>query len=171
MKYMEFSFSKRLAHFETGIFAALDQKKQEMEAAGKKIWNLSIGTPDFEPPAHVRKALMEAAARPENYRYAISDLPELTQAVIDYYRRRFGVELEPEEILAVHGSQEGIGHLGMALCDPGDVVLLPDPGYPSLRPDLFLAEPRWNTIPFWRRTDFCLIFLLFLRKQLKRPNI
>ena len=154
MKYMEFSFSKRLAHFETGIFAALDQKKQEMEAAGKKIWNLSIGTPDFEPPAHVRKALMEAAAKPENYRYAISDLPELTQAVIDYYRRRFGVELEPEEILAVHGSQEGIGHLGMALCDPGDVVLLPDPGYPIFEAGSFLGGAQVEYYPLLEKNGF-----------------
>ena len=151
---VKFTFSKRLEHFETGIFAALDEKKQKLERSGRKIWNLSIGTPDFEPPEHVRKALVEAAAKPENYRYAISDLPELTEAVIAYYRRRFGVNLEPEEVLAVHGSQEGLGHLGMALCNPGDVVLLPDPGYPIFEAGSFLGGAQVAYYPLLRENSF-----------------
>lgn len=122
--------SSRLNHFETGVFAALDEKKAALLAEGRPVYNLSIGTPDFEPPKHVMEAARRACEDPKNYHYAIKDLPELTQAVCDYYRSRFGVALAPDEVISVHGTQEGMGHLGLALCSPGDAVLLPNPGYP-----------------------------------------
>ena len=123
-------FSKRLDYFGAEIFSAMDEKKKEMEAKGFSVINLSVGTPDFEPAPHIRRALSEAAEDPKNWRYSLGDLPELLEAVCAYYARRFGVKLTPEEVMSVHGSQEGIGHLGMALLNQGDLVLLPDPGYP-----------------------------------------
>ena len=127
---MEYQESKLLEHFQPGIFALMDRKKRELMQTGRTVCNLSVGTPDFKPPKHVMEALEEAVRDPLNYRYALADSDELLEAVISYYRRRFGVGLEKNEILAVHGTQEGMGHLGMAVCNPGDVVLLPDPGYP-----------------------------------------
>ena len=127
---MEIEVSKRLEHFQTGIFAALNEKKEELVKSGKKVYNLSVGTPDFPVAEHVRKAILESAAKPEDFHYALRDLPELLEAVKDYYKERFGVEVSTEEIASVNGSQEGIAHIGMALCNPGDVVLLPNPGYP-----------------------------------------
>lgn len=127
---MEYQESKLLEHFQPGIFALMDRKKRELMQSGRTVCNLSVGTPDFKPPKHVMEALEEAVRDPLNYRYALADSDELLEAVISYYRRRFGVGLEKNEILAVHGTQEGMGHLGMAVCNPGDVVLLPDPGYP-----------------------------------------
>ena len=76
------------------------------------------------------KAVMESAGRPEAYKYSLRDLPELLEAVVDYYKERFGVTLTSDMVTGVHGSQEGIGHVCMALCDPEDVILLPNPGYP-----------------------------------------
>ncbi|MEE0799661.1 MAG: aminotransferase class I/II-fold pyridoxal phosphate-dependent enzyme [Gemmiger sp.] len=124
-------FSKRLELFGPEIFAALNDKKVALEATGKKLYNLSVGTPDFEPMPHIKQALIEAASDSENWKYSLRDLPEMLQAVCDYYRSRFGVEdITPDRVMSFSGSQDGIGHLGMALLNDGDTVLLPDPCYP-----------------------------------------
>lgn len=128
---MQICTAERMNHFEEGIFQVLNEKKQKMEAAGKKVYNFSVGTPDFKPAEHIVKAVVEAASKPENYKYALADLPQLISAVIERYRVRYQVpDLKPEEIMSVYGSQEGIAHIGLSLLDPGDIVLVPDPGYP-----------------------------------------
>ena len=123
-------FSKRMSLFGDEIFAALNEKKVALESQGKTIYNLSVGTPDFAPAPHIRQALLDAAADPENWKYSLRDLPEMLEAVCSYYKRRFGVEITPEQVASCNGSQEGCGHIGMALCDEGDTVLLPNPCYP-----------------------------------------
>ena len=124
-------FSKRLELFGPEIFAALNDRKVALEAEGRTLYNLSVGTPDFPTPPHIKQALVEAAAKDENWKYSLRDLPELLDAVCGYYVRRFGVEgLARENVMSFAGSQDGIGHLGLALCNDGDTVLLPDPCYP-----------------------------------------
>ncbi len=139
---MEIMFADRMKDFEEGIFQVLNEKKMELEAQGKTVFNLSVGTPDFKPAQHIMDAVTEAAGKPENYKYALADLPELTESVIKRFRKRYGVELEPEEIMSVYGSQEGITHIGFTLCNEGDVVLVPNPGYPifSIGPALAGAK-------------------------------
>ena len=127
---MEFHHSEKLDHFHTGIFAAMDEKKSALIKSGMKVYNLSVGTPDFKPPEHIMKAVSEAVADPLNYRYSLVDSPEMLNAVVSYYEKRYGVSITSDEILGVHGTQEGMGHLGVAMCNPGDIVLLPNPGYP-----------------------------------------
>ncbi len=133
-------FAKRLNRFGDEIFASLNEKKLEMEKQGREIFNLSIGTPDFVPPKHIVDALVESAKDPDSWKYALRDIPELLDAVCRYYRRRFDVEIAPEQIMSCYGTQEGVGHLALALCDPGDTVLLPDPCYPVFQAGTFLAE-------------------------------
>lgn len=123
-------FSKRLELFGDEIFADLNERKVALEAEGRTIYNLSIGTPDFAPAKHITDALIKAAADPQSWKYSLRDLPELLQAVCDYYKRRFGVDITPDQVASCYGSQEGCGHIGMVLCDEGDVVLLPTPCYP-----------------------------------------
>lgn len=130
---MKLTFSDKTEMFGEGIFALLNEKKNEMVKEGKKIYNLSVGTPDFEPPEHIRKAVAEAALKPENYKYSLTDLPELTEAMQSFYQKRFGVQLEKNEIMSMNGSQEGMTHFAWALCNPGDVVLVPNPGYPIFK--------------------------------------
>lgn len=139
---MESMKAKRLDHFQTGIFAELNELKEQMLAEGKTIYNLSVGTPDFQPPQHVIDAIKEAASIPENYKYSLRDIPELLEAVSRYYKSRFGVDISPDCITGVHGTQEGIGHVGMALLDEGDVVLLPNPGYPIFEAGAYLSGAR-----------------------------
>ena len=127
---MSIQFADRMKDYESGIFQVLNEKKDAAEKQGKKIYNLSVGTPDFPPAQHVMNAVIEAAKKPENYKYALVDIPELIEAVQKRYEKRYGVRLEETEIMSVYGSQEGIAHICMTLCNPGDVVLVPNPGYP-----------------------------------------
>ncbi len=146
--------SKRLDRFGAEIFSALNKKKLALEKKGRTIYNMSIGTPDFIPAEHIRKALAEAAMDPMEWKYSLRDLPELQQAVCDYYRRRFGVTISPEQVMSCYGSQEGIGHLAMALCDEGDTVLLPDPCYPVFQAGSLLAGATPWYYPLTRENDF-----------------
>lgn len=146
--------AKRLDHFQTGIFAALDQKKEELLKSGKTIYNLSVGTPDFPVFDHIKNALSEAAKDPDQYHYTLRDLPQLHTAVADYYQRRFDVKISSDEIVAMPGSQEGIAHLGLALCDPGDVVLLPNPGYPVFEVGAYLGGAELYFYDLKEENDF-----------------
>lgn len=151
---MNFIFSKRAEAIEEGIFAALAHKKNELAEKGMEVYNFSIGTPDFQPPKHVVDAMVEACKDPENYKYAITDRPELIKAMQDFYQTRFGVSLEADEIMTLYGSQEGMAHVAVALCDPGDIMLAPNPGYPvfSLGPQL--AGAKIETYPLHAENNF-----------------
>ncbi len=139
---MNIKFAHRMKDYEAGIFQVLNEKKDEAERQGRTIYNLSVGTPDFPPAAHVVEAVVKASAKPENYKYALIDIPELIEAVQTRYKKRYGVTLQKDEIMSVYGSQEGIAHICLSLCDPGDVVLMPNPGYPifGIGPSLAGAE-------------------------------
>ncbi len=124
-------FSHRLELFGPEIFAALNDKKVALEAEGRHLYNLSVGTPDFAPADHLKQALIDAAQDNENWKYSLRDIPEMLNAVCGYYQRRFNVDtITPDKVMSFSGSQDGIGHLGLALCNDGDLVLLPDPCYP-----------------------------------------
>ncbi len=150
----QFSKASRLDVFQTGIFAALNEEKDRLTKEGKKLYNLFIGTPDFKPAPHVIDALREAANDPENWKYSLTESPALLDAVCTYYRDRFGVEITPDIITAVNGSQEGMGHLGMALCNEGDVVLLPDPGYPAFEAGALLGDATIEYYPLVKEYGF-----------------
>ncbi len=127
---MNLQFADRMTDYEEGIFQILNEKKNEAVRQGKKIYNLSVGTPDFPPDKHVMDAVSLAAQKPENYKYSLMDLPELIHAVQNRYRTRYQTALNENEIMSVYGSQEGIAHICLSLCNYGDVVLVPNPGYP-----------------------------------------
>ena len=151
---MDIKAAKRLDHFQTGIFAALDAKKDEFMKTGRKMYNLFIGTPDFPVAPHIQKALIEAAQDPESWHYTLRDTPEMLEAVQKYYKKRFNVEIGTDEIMSVSGSQEGVAHLGLALCDPGDVVLLPNPGYPIFEVGAYLGEAELYFYDLKEENDF-----------------
>ena len=127
---MNIEFSERANRFGSNIFNTLDQYKNERLRQGKPVYNLTVGTPDFPPAAHIMEAVSRAALDPDNYKYSLGDTPELKQAVMDWYERRYSVTLRSDEITSVAGTQEGMTHIGLALINPGDTVLVPNPGYP-----------------------------------------
>lgn len=140
--------SQRLDRFGAEVFASLNNKLLTLKAQGKTIYNMSVGTPDFKPYDHVVEALTQAAQDPEMWKYALRDLPELKQAVCDYYERRFGVlGITPSMVQSCNGTQEGVGHLGLALLDPGDTILVPDPCYPVFEAGAKIADAKLEYYP------------------------
>lgn len=140
--------SQRLDRFGAEVFASLNNKLLALKAQGKTIFNMSVGTPDFKPYDHVVEALTQAAQDPEMWKYALRDLPELKQAVCDYYERRFGVSgITPSMVQSCNGTQEGVGHLGLALLDPGDTILVPDPCYPVFEAGAKIADAKLEYYP------------------------
>jgi LL-diaminopimelate aminotransferase len=114
------------------LFAAIDKLKQEALAKGIDLVDLSIGDPDIPTPAHIVEAMKRAVEKPEHHRYpSYEGMLSYREAVTGWYMRRFGVTLDPrKECISLIGSKEGIGHLPLAFVSPGDVVLVPSPGYP-----------------------------------------
>lgn len=136
-------FSKRLDLFGDEVFAALNARRRELEAAGRRVFDLSVGTPDFRPPEHVVEALRASAADPEMWKYSLHDTDELLDAVCAYYERRYGVAgITPDMVMSCRGTQEGLVHVCAALSDPGDVALVPDPCYPVFQNATLLAGAR-----------------------------
>ena len=140
MNVSKIQFSEMVNGFKTGIFATLNEKKEELIKEGRKVYNLSVGTPDFKPAPHVMKAMQDACKDPENYKYALADLPELLKAVQFRYEKRLGVRVETDEIMSVYGSQECMAHIGMVFCNPGDTILVPNPGYPMFEMSGIMAK-------------------------------
>ena len=148
-------FSSRLDRFGAEVFASLNEKRVALEAQGRTIYNLSVGTPDFAPYPHVVQALTDAAQDPENWKYSLRDLPELKQAVCDYYKRRFGVDgITPDMVASCTGTQEGVGVFGLAMLDPGDTVLVPDPCYPVFEAGVKIAGGECAYYPLSAEHDF-----------------
>lgn len=133
-------FSSLINDFKPGIFGALNERKEELLRAGRKVYNLSVGTPDFRPAPHVMKAMQEACGKAENYKYSLADMPELLETVQYRYEKRFGVYIGTDEVMSVYGSQEAMAHIGMVFCDPGDVILVPNPGYPMFEMSGIMAK-------------------------------
>jgi len=131
---MEFSaaLAERLTKLPPYLFAAIDEMKREAIRAGKDIINLGVGDPDLPTPPHIIDRLAETARDPANHRYpSYVGMAAFRKSVADYYRRTRNIEFDPEtEVLALIGSKEGVGHIPLAFVNPGDVVLVPDPGYP-----------------------------------------
>jgi LL-diaminopimelate aminotransferase len=114
------------------LFAELDRLKKEVAAKGVDVISLGIGDPDLPTPNHIISSIKHAADEPRNHRYPdYEGLLEYRQAASAWYKRRFGVEFNPQtEVCALIGSKEGIANFATAVVDPGDIVLIPDPGYP-----------------------------------------
>lgn len=150
----EMQFSKRMEGLASAIFFQLENRRNELLRQGREAINFSVGTPDLSPAPHIMKVMEEEVRNPENYKYAIKDRSELIDAVIGWYRRRFEVGLDPDEILSMMGSQDGLAHIALTMADPGDVVLVPDPGYPIFNVGPSLACARISKMPLHKENSF-----------------
>lgn len=126
------TFAERLQKLPPYLFAEIDKVKRAVMAQGKDVINLGVGDPDMPTPPHIVAALQAAATDPANHQYALDQgKPALRRAAAAMYQRRFGVTLDPDaNVLPLLGSKEGIGHIHLAFVNPGDFVLVPEPGYP-----------------------------------------
>ncbi|MDI6704926.1 MAG: aminotransferase class I/II-fold pyridoxal phosphate-dependent enzyme [Bacillota bacterium] len=152
-------FSSKMDKLGSAIFAELKARKDALTARGISPIDLSVGSPDRPPAPHILQALKEEVADPGNYIYAISDLPELLEAVKGWYKVRFGVELDPAaEITSLIGSQDGLAHISLTIVDPGDVVLVPDPGYPIFSAGPAIAGAELVKMPMLEENGFLIDF-------------
>lgn len=149
-------FSRRLDRLPPYLFVEISRKIAEKRARGIRVVSFAIGDPDLPTPAPVIDALVEAARDPANHRYPETEgLPELRQAIANWYRRRFGVELDPDaEVLPLIGSKEGIAHIALCFIDPGDIALVPDPGYPVYAMGTVLAGGEPYYLPLREENGF-----------------
>jgi LL-diaminopimelate aminotransferase len=124
--------ARRVERLPPYLFVEINKKIAEKKARGEDIISFAAGDPDIPTPPHVIERLCKAAQEPANHRYPEpAGLPELRQAIASWYQRRFGVTLDPAtEVLPLIGSKEGIAHVAFCFIDPGDIALVPDPGYP-----------------------------------------
>lgn len=146
---MEITLSKKLQSLPPYLFAQIDAAKRKARLEGRNIIDLGVGDPDIPTPAFIIEKLNEAARDPKNHRYALDQgMPELRQAIADWYKKRFNVDLSPDkEVLPLIGSKEGIAHIPVAFLDKGDSVLVPDPCYPPYRNATILADGKPQAMP------------------------
>ncbi|GAA0493058.1 LL-diaminopimelate aminotransferase [Salinibacillus aidingensis] len=148
-------FSGKMNHFQTSIFNELaDYQKQKINA-GCEMIDLSIGSPDLPPPEFVREELAGNVKDPSQYGYTLTGTDDFLQATVDYYKERYGVCLDAkEEALMVMGSQDGLVHLPLTITDPGDLILVPDPGYTAYETGVSLAEATPYKMPLKEENHF-----------------
>ena len=149
------SFSKRMDAFGTSIFTELKAMKLAyMEETGKEPIDFSIGSPNIPPAEPIVRAMKEAMDVPENFKYAITELPELLEAVQDWYQNRYDVSLDPNQIVCMSGTQEALSTICLALCDPDDLVLVPDPCYPVFQDGPKIAGAQVAYMPLKEENDY-----------------
>jgi len=148
--------AKRLNRLPPYLFVEINQRIAELKARGEDIISFAIGDPDLPTPSHIIEHMCQAAHDPANHRYPeTAGLPELRQAIAEWYERRFGVNLNPDkEVLPLIGSKEGIGHMALCFIEPGDLALVPDPSYPPFFMGTILAGGRPYFMPLKEANDF-----------------
>lgn len=151
--------SKRMDVFQPSIFTKLKLMKLDYtKRTNKNTIDFSVGSPNIAPEPSIMKVMQEAVLVPENYKYAINELPEMKSAIHDWYQNRYGVQLEEDEMICLQGSQEALSTLFLALCDQGDIVLVPDPYYPIFSDGPKIANATVEYMPLLEENDYLIDF-------------
>ncbi|MEW6274381.1 MAG: LL-diaminopimelate aminotransferase [Bacillota bacterium] len=146
---MQFPEAQRIKNLPPYLFTRIERLIAQKKAEGVDVISLGIGDPDLPTPEHIVEEMAREVRDPVNHQYPTSEgLPEYRQAVARWHKRRFGIELDPRtEVLTLIGSKDGIAHLPWCCLDPGDTVLVPDPGYPVYAGSSILA----GAVPYYVR--------------------
>ena len=153
---IDFELANRLHRLPPYLFAEIDKTKRELRKQGKDLIDLGVGDPDHATPKHIIEELAKAAEDPKHHRYALDlGMPELREAIAQWYLKRFDVRLDPTtEVLPLIGSKEGIGHVPLAFVNHHDIVLVPDPAYPVYQSGSILAGAEIYYMPLLEKDDF-----------------
>jgi alanine-synthesizing transaminase len=167
---MDFPRIKRLPPY---VFNAIGELCLKARREGEDIIDFGMGNPDAATPAHIVSKLVEAATKPPNHRYSVSrGVYKLRLAICDWYRRRHGVELDPDsEAIVTIGSKEGLAHLALAILDQGDVVLAPTPTYPIHQYGCIIAGAQVQGVPIGRGEDFFDALMATVNRCWPRPKL
>lgn len=149
-------YAKRLDNLPPYLFAQIDKLKAEKRAEGVDIIDFGVGDPDLPTPPHIVESLCEAARDPATHHYPdYTGMIEYREAVASWYKSRFNVDLDPKtEVLALIGSKEGVAHVPEAFVNPGEYVLVPDPGYPVYKTSTLFAEGKVWEMPLTGENNF-----------------
>ena len=152
---MTYTLATRMKAFQSSIFSELGAYKKEKIAAGHKMIDLSIGESYMPPADFVREAMVHTASAKESYGYTLSGIQEFHEAVTEYYNNTHNVILNAEkEVLLLMGSQDGLVHLPMVFANPGDIILVPDPGYTAYETGIQMAGATSYYMPLKKENDF-----------------
>lgn len=165
--------AERLTQLPPYLFQEIDKRKRAQIALGRDVIDLGVGDPDIPTPDFIIEELSRASRDPVNHRYALdAGMPVLRESIASWFHRRFGVKLDPDrEILPLIGSKEGIAHFPLAVLNPGDVSLIPDPGYPVYRSSSLFAGAVPVTMPLLEGHDFLPDFNAIDRSFLGRARL
>ncbi len=172
-KSLDVVLAERLSLLPPYLFAELDRMKAEVAAKGIDIISLGIGDPDLPTDERIIKSLDAASRKPANHQYpSYEGMLSFRKSVTDWYSRRFSVELDPKkESIALIGSKEGIAHIPLAFVNPGDVVLIPDPGYPVYQAATILAGGTTYSMPLLEENAFLPDFKAIPKEILKKSKL
>ena len=153
---MKIEISERLKKLPSYLFARIDEMVKEERKKGKEIISLGIGDPDLPTPSYIIEEFKKRVDDSSYHHYpSYEGEKEFREEIANWYKKKFDVELDPEEeVLALIGSKEGIGHISLAFVNPGDLVLIPDPGYPVYQSGTILAEGEYFRMPLRKENDF-----------------
>jgi alanine-synthesizing transaminase len=166
----EFPRIKRLPPY---VFNIVNELKAKARARGEDIIDFGMGNPDLPTPRHIVDKLVEAAQRPDTHRYSVSrGIPRLRRAICNWYKRRYGVDLDPEtEAIVTIGSKEGLAHLALATMGPGDAVLVPNPAYPIHPYGFVIAGADIRHVPLLPGVDFFAELEKAIRDSWPKPKM
>lgn len=170
---IKIELADRVKNLPPYLFAAIDKMKQDALSRGVDVIDLSIGDPDIPTPQHIVDAMKKAVDKPAHHRYpSYEGMISYREAVANWYRQRFNVSLDPKtEVLSLIGSKEGIGHIPLAFVNPGDVVLVPSPGYPVYPVGTLFAGGESCIMPLKEENGFLPDFKAIPEDKLKRAKL
>ena len=153
---MKIDYADRIEQLPPYLFEEIDRAKDKAVKEGRPITDLGVGDPDMPTPDFIVKKLQEAVKDASTHKYALNrGLSELREEMAKWYEERFGVKLDPDtEVLPLLGSKEGIGHVPLAFINPGDEVLIPDPGYPPYNSGALFAGAKVHRMPLLAENGF-----------------
>jgi LL-diaminopimelate aminotransferase len=172
-KKISSDLSKRVKVLPPYLFAEIDRMKQKALAEGVDLIDLSVGDPDIPTPKHIIGRIRKAVINPLHHQYpSYAGMLSFRKAVADWYKRRFKVSLNPEtEVLSLIGSKEGIGHIPLAFVNPGDVVLIPSPGYPVYPVATLFAGGRNHVMPLLEKNSYLPDLKIIPKDVLKKAKL